>query len=192
MGTRNLTCIYQNGDYKVAQYGQFDGYPRGQGLIALKTLRGIQIDTLASKLSQVRFLAESDKEWLSTIHTKPNWTTRHPELHRETAAKILQLIHNLPAESELKLNNNLSFAADSLFCEWAYVIDLDEGTFEVFRGFNKEPLQDGERFKDTVKDEGRAPGYHPVRFICRFPLSNLPTEEGFIEQINQHLGEDAE
>lgn len=25
MGTRNLTIVYSNGEYKVAQYGQWDG-----------------------------------------------------------------------------------------------------------------------------------------------------------------------
>ena len=27
MGTRNLTCVFKDGEYKVAQYGQWDGYP---------------------------------------------------------------------------------------------------------------------------------------------------------------------
>ena len=36
MGTRNLTkVIDSNGVTKVAQYGQWDGYPSGQGLNAL-------------------------------------------------------------------------------------------------------------------------------------------------------------
>lgn len=28
MGTRNLTIVYSNGEYKVAQYGQWDGFRR--------------------------------------------------------------------------------------------------------------------------------------------------------------------
>lgn len=35
MGTRNLTAVYLDGQYKVAQYGQWDGYPEGQGITAL-------------------------------------------------------------------------------------------------------------------------------------------------------------
>lgn len=31
MGTRNLTAVYIDGEYKVAQYGQWDGYPEGPG-----------------------------------------------------------------------------------------------------------------------------------------------------------------
>ena len=40
MGTRNLTCVFVNGEYKVAQYCQWDGYPSGQGLTILNFLLG--------------------------------------------------------------------------------------------------------------------------------------------------------
>lgn len=39
MGTRNLTAVYLDGQYKVAQYGQWDGYPEGQGITVLTFLR---------------------------------------------------------------------------------------------------------------------------------------------------------
>lgn len=31
MGTRNLTAVYLDGEYKIAQYGQWDGYPKDKG-----------------------------------------------------------------------------------------------------------------------------------------------------------------
>ena len=30
MGTRHLTAVVLNGDFKVAQYGQWDGFTNGQ------------------------------------------------------------------------------------------------------------------------------------------------------------------
>ena len=39
MGTRNLTAVFMDGEYKVAQYGQWDGYPEGQGITCLVFLR---------------------------------------------------------------------------------------------------------------------------------------------------------
>ncbi|KAH0393586.1 hypothetical protein KCU89_g12258, partial [Aureobasidium melanogenum] len=38
MGTRNLTLVYYNGQYRIVQYGQWDGFPDGQGLNVLSFL----------------------------------------------------------------------------------------------------------------------------------------------------------
>lgn len=32
MGTRHLICVYYKRRFAIAQYGQWDGYPGGQGL----------------------------------------------------------------------------------------------------------------------------------------------------------------
>lgn len=41
MGTRNLTAVYLDGQYKVAQYGQWDGYPEGRGGLIWKSSLGL-------------------------------------------------------------------------------------------------------------------------------------------------------
>ena len=35
MGTRNLTAVFMDGEYKVAQYGQWDGYQKDRVRLAL-------------------------------------------------------------------------------------------------------------------------------------------------------------
>ena len=35
MGTRHLILVYYKGQYHIAQYGQWDGYPGGQGVTVL-------------------------------------------------------------------------------------------------------------------------------------------------------------
>ncbi|HCQ9645363.1 TPA: hypothetical protein OMQ22_003603, partial [Acinetobacter baumannii] len=40
MGTRHLICVQHNNEYKVAKYGQWDGYPSGQGAGILEFLKG--------------------------------------------------------------------------------------------------------------------------------------------------------
>lgn len=57
MGTRNLTCVVLDGEYKVAQYGQWDGYPEGQGRTILEFLsqEGAQ-EQLKLALKRCRFL----------------------------------------------------------------------------------------------------------------------------------------
>jgi hypothetical protein len=44
MGTRNLTMVISKGEYKIAQYGQWDGYPSGQGSVVLNFLMNLDVD----------------------------------------------------------------------------------------------------------------------------------------------------
>lgn len=75
-------------------------------------------------------------------------------------------------------DETLKFAANSLLCEWAYVVDFDRNTFEVFEGCNRDQLDDSERFKflegATVDKE-----YKAVKLAARFPLDNLPSDKQF-------------
>lgn len=111
----------------------------------------------------------------------------YPENSRDIGAKILQIIYE--AEKPLKLVNSLDFAANSLFCEWAYVVDLDNNKLEVYEGFNKEPLVEGERFyflQESLKEDS---GYYPVKLVASFDVNNLPDEVGFIEIIKENCKE---
>lgn len=185
MGTRHLVAVKLDGEYKVAQYGQWDGYPSGQGATVLKFLKTWDRPTFEGKLRAARFLTEEEVDEINkTIkekHLQETWPNRWPELSRDTGAVILSLVSN--AEPGLKLRNSIDFAADSLFCEWAYVLDLDANTLEVFEGFNHQPLAQDERFfgatcKDPDEQKRReADGYYPVRRVACYSLDALPTVE---------------
>ena len=83
------------------------------------------------------------------------------------------------APDGIKLNNEISFAADSLFCEWAWVIDLDAGTFEGFKGFNTDrPLTPEDRFYFLRNRETAS--YHCVILKAKWSLDALPTDEDFL------------
>jgi hypothetical protein len=173
MGTRNLTVVYKDGTHKVAQYGQWDGYPSGQGLTCL------------------RFLQKMDKQtFMQQLDTKVGWATpedvaaKHPYNNRDVALGILELIYN--SECELKIVDKIEFGKDSLFCEYAYVIDLDKDTFEIYEGFNIDKLESTERFYTEQPKEGE---YFGVKLIKTYPLGALPTEEEFLQELE---GEDDE
>ena len=83
----------------------------------------------------------------------------------------------------------INFAADSLFCEFAYVIDYDANTFEMFKGFNKEPVPEGQRFADLPREVNprthEVSEYYPVVLANTWALDNLPTEEEFLLQTTE-------
>lgn len=194
MGTRNLTAVFVDGEYKIAQYGQWDGYPEGQGMTALRFARKLTTqmgrDAFAERVRKCSWITDEEKERRNAMIRSgevKNWTKVWPELSRDTCAGILEMV----AESDdgLMLGNELDFAADSVFCEWAWVIDLDAGTFEGYKGFNwAYPLTEGDRFyflNDKAED-----GYHPVRLIAKWNLDNLPSGEDFLAAFGNDEDDD--
>lgn len=183
MGTRHLIAVQLDGQYKVAQYGQWDGYLDGQGKKVLNFLREMNRPKFESALRKCSFMTEQDfieldRDIKNKLQQNPryDWYDEYPHLSRNIAAGILNKVQ----ESEgLKLKNSISFTAESLFCEYAYVIDLDKNTFEIFEGFNKTPLDEDERFKDAVSNDS-SDEYYPVRKVAEYDLSKLPSDEDFI------------
>lgn len=198
MGTRNLTCIVKDNEYKVAKYCQWDGYPEGQGLNILNYLKILNLEKLKENLKFViPFDADNYKKELidfgvpkeelekdfvgyETYKKIEQYLKLHPSISRDTGAEILELITQ--TEKEIEIKNSLNFAADSLFCEWCYVIDFDKNTFEIYKGFNTEKLNENERFyflESEVQNE-----YHPVKLIKIYQLDNLPNKDDFINDLN--------
>ena len=197
MGTRNLTIVYMDGEYRVAQYGQWDGYPEGQGLTCLQFLRDrMNEKDFRDALSHIKYIDTEklrkilidygmDADGSIPVKDADRFRQTFPEFSRDTGAEILSMIQNNKNTSNC-LEDCLTFAAYSLFCEWAYVVDFDHRTFEVFQGFNKTPLEENERFYflSNKADPDPAPfgaRYYPVRLAATFDLDNLPEDEEFLD-----------
>lgn len=188
MGTRNLTMVIHKKQIKVAQYGQWDGYPSGQGHTALEFLRGFDVSKFKDQLEKMSFFTDEEAR---IEEEKGDAFERMPYLSRDLGADILNAIHygffmkndwqNGPTKIECKVTKLIDesdFAGESLFCEWAYVIDLDQNTFEVYSGFNKSTLTEDDRFKFPEKDTEE---YQPISLIKSYSINDLPTDDEFLE-----------
>lgn len=187
MGTRHLIAVSVDGQYKLAQYGQWDGHPGGQGIDVLNFLRGADLKALAAKARAARF---ADNEEISELWVEcgalPGATSvcmdisarfakRYPQMSRDCGAEALSILAQ--AADGMAFKNSINFAADSLFCEWGYVIDLDKGTFEVYKGFNEEPLPNTERFAHLARADEK---YAPIKLAKSYALAELPEHEAFL------------
>nr|DAN70796.1 MAG TPA: hypothetical protein [Caudoviricetes sp.] len=82
MGTRNLTAVYLDGQYKVAQYGQWDGYPEGQGITALTFLRDkMDLELFKEALRNSSYIPSEEltalwKQYGQTRTDGSRWKTR--------------------------------------------------------------------------------------------------------------------
>ena len=161
MGTRNLTVVKDKaGQTRVAQYGQWDGYPSYSGIQALEFLRdeGNQA-LLSAKLDLVQFVSEEECDTIyNSFPDVSNWENKdflnaYPGLHRDTGIDILKVVAN--ATAPVKTMDNSEFANDSLFCEGIYEVDFSTNKFTS-------------NFNDIVVE---------------IDLDNLPTDEEYLSAM---------
>lgn len=153
MGTRNLTMVRLDGKIKVANYGQWDGYPMGQGVTVAEFVQAyLRHKTtraeFATKVMALRFgtdaeLAVMQDDWDAAeaecikSAAKDGYVPKYTldkflPFNRDTGAGILKLVNGgltLPF-----LHDNSAFLKDGLFCEFAYCVDLDAGAVDVYCG----------------------------------------------------------
>lgn len=157
MGTRNLIMVInQEGEKKVAQYGQWDGYPSGVGVGVLNFIRNKELfDKLKANLSKVRFLDGEgrDKEFIESYNKNaPKWRnepdnrTEEQKLwfstyaSRNLSEEVLTNIAN-STEEEIILIDRDNTAKRSGWVEYSYVINLKDNTLGVYGHIDKEPIK---------------------------------------------------
>jgi len=134
MGTRNLTIVKdKTGTTKIAQYGQWDGYPQHSGLKALDFLRDeILKENLIQRLTLVQFVSDEECDTIYKSFDNTDWENKdflneYPGLHRDTGIDILLAVAS--ATETLKTIDNSEFAKDELFCEGIYEVDFSTNNF---------------------------------------------------------------
>ena len=157
MGTRNLTkVIDKDGVTRVAQYGQWDGYPSGQGINAL--LNAYQYKLIESKLDNCHFLSDEEVEGYNSmlgVSGKPIGEL-YPTLSRDTCADILGYVAF--SVGEIPLVDSSDFENDELFCEAVYTINFQTKQFiSTYGGYtlyhNLDELPDPKEYLDEWADQ---------------------------------------
>jgi hypothetical protein len=157
MGTRNLTVVKDKaGTTRIAQYGQWDGYPQHSGLKTLDFLRDETLkDSLLQRLTLVQFITDEECDTIYKSFDNTDWENKdflneYPGLHRDTGVDILLAVAS--ATETLKTIDNSDFRNDELFCEGVYEVDFSNNNFISTYG-------------------GRT---------VEFDLDNLPTDEEYL------------
>jgi len=153
MGTRHITrVIDKTGNTVVSNYGQWDGYPMGQGLYTMMMMAedSSLLTRLETNLNGINTVT-TDEE-LHDIYQKHGFTISEtgfisieeseerfkvlPELHRDTGSTILKLIADKP-------NINLLYTDDeniNSWCEYINTIDFQKNTFDIKTSLKSAPI----------------------------------------------------
>lgn len=168
MGTRHLIVAIVDGKHRLAQYGQSDGGYQIHGIrkfLATKT----KVKALRRALRKSRFISKEAAQALGET-----WKATHPQLSRDLGAKVLDMVAK---SSGMELYDSYAFGGDSLFCEYAYVIDLDNEVLERYKGFNKRPVSKRHRFAGCVPAHNGTSEYTPVRLVRKERFGVIASRE---------------
>lgn len=162
MGTRNLTkVIDKDGEIRVAQYGQWDGYPSGQGINMLSFISEYKmLDKIEQSLIKCRFGSKGEIDAAYDVfNDEPKYeglrneiggfSIAFPSLTRDTCTDILKVI--VYSNEEVILWDEREFENDELFCEGVYSLNYQTREFtSVYGGitvsFSFDNLPSGEEY----------------------------------------------
>jgi hypothetical protein len=147
MGTRGLTKVIDKDNViKVAQYGQWDHYPEGQGakILSILTTDRYAVEELELALDKCYFISDTDREVIysdyntrypETTHMK-KFSSMLPSFSRDTCGDILNVVRW--SAGPVPLVDEREFENDDLFCEGVYTLNYQ--TREFISWFNEDTI----------------------------------------------------
>lgn len=192
MGTRGAAgWRIQGEDYLT--YNHYDSYPSALGLDVLAHTHiavGRGIGALAEAIMRCEVVDEHEQpseEARARLAERGITSPARVSTGDDWYAWLNEAQGNLDAYLNagfLPINND--FVLDSLFCEWAYVVNLDEQRLEVYEGWQTTPGRG--RYVETghVRRSHDGTAYYPVTLVCWFPFDQLPGESRFLHTIDRH------
>lgn len=190
MGTRGSVGFIYKGEVKLS-YNHNDSYPDGLGADLLDLIVKInkengwqQFKDNAEKLKHIEGevtdseLIEKYKKYSNLNVSEQKLSDPYCLFREIQGAEWLDEMYKGDLEHYI-LDNR--FIKESLFCEYAYVVDLDSMKFEFYNGFQHKP-QVGNRFGQELVEE-----YYPCRLMGVFNLFDIKSEDAASELVEKML-----
>lgn len=186
MGTRGSYGFRKNGVDKLT-YNHFDSYPSWLGRTVIEFCKNNTIDEMNEVYDNIFMVDRNSiptelqiKECIEngfadfSVSTQKN--TDWYCLLRNCQGN-LECLKNIKPNSFAYMINNSDFIKDSLWCEYAYIINLDDEVLEFYKGFQKEP-QEENRYGTEKND-----GYYPCKLCLTVPLNEIEDIDKIIEMM---------
>jgi len=191
MGTRGAYGFHKDGVDKIT-YNHFDSYPIGLGADVAAFVCQHTDEEMNAIFDRIILVATNEKPSKEQIHECFEYYQRGVSM--QTPNEWYSLLRGAQGDLEAHARglrymiDNADFLKDSLFCEWGYVINLDKGVLEIYRGFQKAPS------KNRYHTNGDDSGYYNCYLIREVPFATIretPTYMATLEdEIEQEEGEE--
>jgi len=178
MGTRGAIGFYRNGQTK-ATYNHWDSCPFGLGVSFLGQILAFDLEQIAGAMDRIELVSEQSTPSPEAIERYTPFADT--AVGGQRIDDWYCLLRNVQGEITPFIDGTVDhmidstdFLRDSLFCEWAYIVNLDTGEVECHRGFNTNPEASG-RYVAVESIDPSAPGdtYYGVRLLTSIPFLTL-------------------
>ena len=189
MGTRGIFGLRKNGKDKCS-YNHWDSYPSclGETMVEyIQTHTLEEMNNLYDKLIMVdedfrtsQFTKFQREKYKNFMKKEDFFSHRYGEVCTSEDITMYQFLHEFQGnlkkydefpEIDLMIDSQ-NFIKNSLFCEWGYIINLDDNTLEIWKGFQQKS-QKNNRY-GCEKWEG----YYPSKNIKKIKLEEIK-KDGF-------------
>ena len=186
MGTRGSYGFRKNGVDKLT-YNHYDSYPSGLGSDVVKFCMNHDVKEMKDIFDNIFLVNESDtptenqinqciENGFSDFNVSTGKKTDWYCLLRNCQGN-LECLANVEPNSYAYMINNNDFIKDSLWCEYAYIINLDDEVLEFYEGFQEKP-QEGNRYGTEEKR-----GYYPCKLSLTIPLSEIDDKDKIVKMM---------
>lgn len=186
MGTRGVFGLRIGGRDKLA-YNHYDSYPEALGQEIISDVRDMirEIGREGMKLmaTNLKVVDEDTKPTEEEIEALKQYHDGGVSTGEKT--EWYSLLRDLQGKLKETLKAGFmidagDFIKNSLFCEWGYIVNLDTGKLEVYKGFQRAEHSLGRYVEPKPADwEPQYKGqdyYFPCALIAEFDIENLPDD----------------
>ena len=173
MGTRGAYGFRIHQKDKVT-YNHCDSYPSDLGVTVIKFIKSTPTLELKIIAGKITLIDEHSKPTIKQKNQCNNWADL--SVSTQSLNDWYCLLHktqgnlNIYKEGLEYMIDSKSFLIDSLFCEWAYIINVDTNMLEIYKGFNEDRNAAG-RYASITQDEKKI--YYGVALVNETPLSDI-------------------
>ena len=189
MGTRGLYGFRKNGVDKLT-YNHWDSYPDCLGHDVVEFCKSTSIKEMNEIFDRIVLVEEDGTPTKKQIvecmefYDEGVGTGRVDDwycLLRESQGDLNAYKNGLKY-----MIDNGEFIKDSLFCEYAYIINLDTNCLEFWVGFQKEP-REGNRYGMETHDN--MDKYYPCNMYSYYALDTDKTVQEIVDDMNVRSNE---
>lgn len=191
MGTRGLYGFRKNGVDKLT-YNHYDSYPNvlGESVLCFISKFKNELNKIYDNIIMVDETTTPTEEQIKECEKYADLDVSEQSLTdwycllRNAQGDLMSL-----GEGLKYMIDNHDFILDSLFCEFAYIINLDTNKLEYYLGFQKQLDETNRYVLETINEEFP---YYPCRMVAEYDLDEITecTMTDILQDMNTKVDEE--